>query len=464
MLSLMSGHADALERIDAVLLALGPAQAVDDALRIEQRAYSFQVRSQALNGLGCVDDGLAAAESALASGGLTAAQQGRLLHSMSYSHFQRGDPAAAMPCAKRSLALWQSIGQRRSLARAHGNLGLTAYMLGHIGEGRREMNAALQMAQDMRMHELKRELLLNLAYIDLHEGAPAAALQTLAAAYDSAPGFTQQDHPILILGMQVHAHAHRGELGQALACAEDAHRRATALGGASALADCASMALDLTVDIGDFNFADRLVASLPVRVAGVPNYLRVKLAFNLVHLALARGRLDDAARELAAVRPVAELVQPYDRGYAALRHAELVLARVEASQGADAASAALALLDRWQPETSHVEAVAQMQAARLRAHALQAAGGLDADASLGAAVELACALLADPRTPALAALALRRALMALAPVLPEVGLAQRLRTQQATHVSRMAAELADRPALRVCFVDRWKGVAPRLQR
>ena len=94
---------------------------------------------------------------------------------------------------------------------------------------------------------------------------------------------------------------------------------ALALGDAGALAGCVSMALDLAADIGDFEFSDRLVASLPSGAVVVPKFLRIKLAINLSHLALARGRLHDAERELAAVGDIAALKQDLDTSAGLLR-------------------------------------------------------------------------------------------------------------------------------------------------
>jgi len=452
LLTLMGGSTDALQRIDAVLETLREPGGADDGPRVARRAHALQVRSQALNVIGRPDEGTQAAELALASGGLSAQQQGRLLHSMAYGHFLRNEVPAALRCAERSLALWQSIGLRRSMARAHGNIGLMTSLLGRVADGRQAMRSALQMAEEMRMHELRREMLLNLAYLDLHEGAPQAALATLDAAWDAAETFTRQALAIVIRGMQVHAQMQRGELGIALDLADDTHQRALALGEPAPLADCVSMTLDLATDLGDFDRADALVASLPGGLAAVSAHLRTKLAFNIAHLALARGQLDEAERALAVVGPLTELVQPYDRGFAALRHAELALAR------ADAASA-LAWLDRWQPETTHVEAQALMQAARL--HALRLSGPPQTtQTSARTACADAAATLADARTPALAALSLRRELAAFARAAGDAATAARLGDEQQAQLQRLASTLATRPVQQAVVCARW----PLLQR
>jgi len=167
------------------------------------------------------------------------------------------------------------------MARAHGNIGLMTSLLGRAADGRQAMRAALQMAQEMRMHELRREMLLNLAYLDLHEGAPQAALATLGAAWDAAETFTRESSAIFIRGMQVRSHMQRGELGIALGLADDTHQRALALGEPAPLADCASMTLDLEVA--------RLHA---LRLSGLPHTTQTA----------ARAACADAAATLADAR------------------------------------------------------------------------------------------------------------------------------------------------------------------
>ena len=167
---------------------------------------------------------------------------------------------------------------------AHGNLRLVASLLGCKADARRELNVALQMAEEMRMSELKRELLLNLAYTDLCEGDPQGALRTLAAVHDAAAAFTQQDQLVPIFGMQVHAFTQQGQLGRAHDCVEEALRMALALGDAGALAGCVLMALD------------------------------------------------DAERELAAVGDIAALKQPDDR--AGMRHSGRLNWRWRVARGA----------------------------------------------------------------------------------------------------------------------------------
>lgn len=437
LLSVMRNGADALARIDAVLAALpecpaGDAQGAGAAAR---RAGALLVRSQALNGLGRSAEGVAAAEAALAQGGLAAQQQGRLLHSIVYAHFLGNRIEQALAGAERTLVLWRSTGSRRSMARAYANIGLMQSLLGRNDLARTEMGHAIALAGEMHMHELEREVLLNLAYNDLHDGRPQAALERLSAAWNAAPSFSSHTSPIYIRGMQVHGHAHLGELGAALAMAEDGHRRAVALGAPDALTDCVSMALDLATDLGDFALADRWVASLP-DAALMDSQYRVKLAFNLAHLALARGDPDAAAAELTSLGDVAALAQPNDRDYAALRHAELCLARGDAP-------GALAWLDRGRAEATSIEARALMQAARVRA--LRLLHG-DSDARVTRARREGQTLLAGPaNVPALAALELRSA----------------CGTDLRDELQRLAGSLEGRLAVRDGFIARW---AASLQR
>ena len=193
------------------------------------------------------------------------------------------------------------------------------------------------------------------------------------------------------------------------------------------------LALDLATDVGDFTLADRWVAS-PPEAALMDTQFRTKQAFNLVHLALARGDLCAAAAELLALGDVAALPQPYDRSHAGLRHAELCLACGDAS-------GALVWLDRGQAEAAPIEARALLQAARVSA--LRRLQG-DGHADTGQARADAQALSAGPAAvPAVAALAMRQA----------CGVDQR------DAVLRLAISLADRPAARASFVARWAAAA-----
>jgi tetratricopeptide (TPR) repeat protein len=433
--SLMSACAEALSGIDAVLAAL-PAHSGGPELR---RARALLVRSQALNGCGRPGEGAAAGEAALALDNLPLALQGRLLHSIVYAHFLDSRIGDALAGAERTLLLWRSTGNRRSIARAHANIGLMSSQLGRHDVAKREMGHALALAREMRMHELEREVLLNLAYMDLQEGQPQAALDALESAWNASPTFADSSTPVFIRGMQVHGHAHQGQLGLALSLAEDAHRRAVELDESHALTDCVSMILDLATDSGDFALAERWVASLPARERMESQY-RTKLVFNLVHLALVRGDLAGAEAELQTLGDVAALSQPYDRCYAALRHAELSLARGDGD-------GALAWLARGQPDATHIEARALMLAARMRALALLEGAARSAEADADAARAEAAALLGGPATvPAFAALALCEA----------------CGFERADRVRRLAGSLDVRPAARESFLARW--AAQGLQR
>ncbi len=432
LLTLMRSGAPALARIEAVLATLPSAQPGDGAAAVHRRAMAMLIHSQALNGCGRGAEGAAVAEAALAAPGCPPQIQSRLLYSLVFSCFHESRHEQALSAAERSLALWRSLGNRRSMARAYANIGLIQTGLGRFEAARRGYGQALELACEMRINETQRDVLINLAYIDLHEGMAQAALDRLAAAWNVAPTFSQVTSPVYIRGMQVHGHACLGQLGLAFDLAEDAHRRVAELDAPDAVTDCVSMTLDLATDTGDFALADRWRAILPDE-AVMPPYYRIKLAFNLVHLALARGELEVAEAELKALGDIAALSVPADRGYAALRHAELCLARGDAA-------AALAWLDRGWPEALHIEARALMLAARLRALALLA--GSARSAAADAARAEAAALLGGPATvPAFAALALRRAC------------GEDIREA----VQALAAALGERPAQRECLLDRWTG-------
>lgn len=457
VLSMMRRSAEALARIDEVLQLLAaaaaadPAGAADDASQ-RRLALAWLVRSQALNGLGRGAESIRAAEQALACGALTVAQQGRALHALVYGHFVRNELADARSCAERSLALWQSVGERRLMARAHGNLALVASLIGRRADARLHYDSAINLAREMHMPQLLREQLTNRAYEDLHDGLVAEASASLAEAMDVTASFADPTHRVFILGMQVHAGMQRGDLGAAVAMAREGQRCAMATEIVTVRADLASMALDLTIELDDRAWADALLALLPADVQAIPDNLRLKLALNRARLALARGELDAAGRVLEEAGPIDAMAQPYDRGYAALAHAQRALATGELAQ-------ALSLLDRWQPEATHVDARARMQALRVQAWACRLADAPAADpASVAAADEAfvqGLALRDDERTPAPAALALGAALAALASARGDAATAARLQAQLSERVASLAAGLAD-ASHRRGFSARWR--------
>ncbi len=432
LISVISRSAEALQRIDACLAA----PLVDPA----QRALAAVVRTQALNGLGRTAEAAQVAEAALATAALAPALKAQLLHALIYSHFLRSEPRPALACARRTLALWQSLGHRRSVARAHANIGLLLGMLDDQAGAVRALQQALAIAADLRLVEQQREVSINLAYAHLHLGEPALALAVVQAAWDLSPHFSQLSTPVFFLGMRVQAHYQRGELDAALDCAEQAHARALALGDAHTLVDCVSMALDVYTWIGDHATAMRLIDSLQgVAMEGIPHY-RVKLVFNLVLHALQTGDLAAACAHLTGIGEIDRLQQPVDQASARLRQAELALAEGNAGT-------ALRWLQPLRDMPLHVETWALACAARLAAHT--ALGAADSHE-----LALADAALASGRLPALPALQLQRERRRAALLRGDAHTADRLQASIAAEVARLAASLRARPAEQALFQAR----------
>ena len=433
ILSLFDRSAEALARIDLCLEGPMPSKA--------RHARALMVRTQALNNEGRIDEAMAAGKAALAVGGMTPMQEGQVLHALIYSHFLRDQPQPALAYARRSLALWQSVGARRAMARAHANIGLVLGMLDDVAAAVAELEQAYAIASELNIIDLQRWVANNLADNHLHQGSPHRAIQVVREAWDLSPHFSRLDQPIFFLGMLVQAHYQLGDLGSALKHAEDSRARAVTLDKPLVLADCVSMALDIYTYIGDREGARHLIASLEGRsLDGLEQY-RVKLAFNLVFYALRGGDVAAACAHLATVGEISALQQPGDRANATLRHAQVALAEGDAC-------AALAGLAPMRHVRLQVEVWALACAVRMAAHTMLG----EADA---ADLVLAQAALASGRLPALPALEIKRECHRAAQLSGNMPAAQTWQTEIAADVQRLAESLNARPLQREQFLRLW---------
>lgn len=424
LLSLEHDTAQALRRIDELLAASRP-----DA---DQRAHALLVRSQALNGVGRTAEAVQDAQAALAAAGLSQQRRAALLHSLAYSHFLRDEPGLALVCARRTLAIWRTTGDRGRMARAHANLGLFLSMQDDDDAARVEYQRALQMAGTMHQIDLQREVANNLAYMELKHGRASAALAVVQQAWDLSPHFAMPHRSVFLRGLQVQACTQRGELAAALDAAEDALARARSLEDTLAIADAVSMALDLFCFIGDAEGAARLLAALQGRSMEGLEYMRIKLVFNRVLHALRFGSVAQAREHLALLGDVAALSQPVDRVSGALAHAQLLLAEGRAAE-------ALRWLDDWQPLARHVETALAMAELRLRAAPAEPV-----------ATRQARELLREPAS-VMHALQLRQTLLRQAAG-DELAA---LRAEQAAAIERLAASLRQRPREQALFNAAW---------
>ena len=426
---------DALARIQACL--------AHPALTPVARAQALRVQSQVLSRLGRTDEARAATEAALAAGGLSPLQQGDLLHALSYTHFLAGAPQASLDQARRALAVWQTVGARRQMAQAQASIGRALDMLDERDAAWSALEDAFAQAAALRMVDLQRVVANNLANNRINHGGPARAIQVIREAQALAPHFTMPAMPVFYLGILVQAHAQMGELGTALALADEALDRAIALDETITLADCLLMTLGLRSTLGDAAGVQRLLDTMAGRSLAGLGYFGVKVALELAGHALQQGRRDDARAHLAGVGEVADLGVPPDRAAARQRLAQLALADGDAH-------GALQWLAPLADQVLYTEVQAASCSLRLAAH--QQLGRSDA-----VALRLADQALADERQgrqlPALARLQLLRTRGAAARLSGDAATANRCADAAEVLQSRLANSLG-----------RWQALAPALGR
>lgn len=424
---------DALARIQACL--------VHPTLGAVARAQALRVQSQVLSRLGRTDEARVATEAALAAGGLTPQQQGDLLHALSYTHFLAGAPQASLEQARRALAVWQTVGARRQMAQAQASIGRALDMLDERDAAWSALEDAFAQAAALRMVDLQRVVANNLANNRINHGGPARAVQVIREAQALAPHFTMPAMPVFYLGILVQAHAQMGELGTALALADEALDRAIALDETLTLADCLLMTLGLRSALGDATGVQRLLDAMAGRRLAGLGYFGVKVALEMAGHALQQGRRDDARTHLNSVGDVADLGVPPDRAAARQRLAQLALADGDAQ-------AALQWLAPLAGQVLYTEVQARSCSLRLAAH-LQL-GRTDA-AALALADQ---ALDADDhgrQLPALARLQLLRVRQAAANLADDAATAARCADGAGALQTRLAASLG-----------RWQALAPAL--
>ena len=433
LLSLISRPGEALERIDACLA--GPITLPT------RRAQALMVRAQALNNLGRTAEAIEDGQAALAVGGLSRTQEAQVAYALVFCHFLRSEPQPALAYARRCLQLWQSVGARRSVVRAHANMGLVLGVLGQHDEAIAQLELAYARGGELGMLQSQREVANNLADRFLHLGRPGRALQIAEAALAMSPHFSESKLPAFLNSMKVQAHFQLGELGQALDCAATARALALASQVTSAIVDAISMALDVHTAVGDEAMAAELIDSLEGLDLDGISHFRTKLAFNLIFHALCQGDLGRARQLVEGLGPPAAIEDQQDRIHAHIRHAQVLLAE------ARNAEALKALQPLW---TEKLGAEAQALACTAQLQACAALGPVPpaelarADAALDSGV-----------LPALPALLLRQQRAAAAAQAGDSAGAKRLHAECAAEALRMADSLQGRPALREHFLARW---------
>ena len=417
-------HEAALARLEALLPTL-----TDRPLRLR----ALRLKSQRLSDLLRYDESRAVAEAALEDVGEDRHERANILDSLFVIEFSLGRAGQALELARQALALRKQVGERRMLQRGHSSVGLLLSLCGAADEGLSELQRALTMAEEMHLVERQREVLVNMAKIHGDRGDGVRVLELVEQAWNLAPDFPKPMMRQYLLQARLYSHSLLGQIGQALALAEQALSEAQAGADREALQYAVLGLLTLLVMLGDHERARALLVSMDqhrdLRQMGV------KLHLQRAFLEVREGHVVAARAALAAVGDPARLEDPQDRGNALLHLAAVLRAESDAA-------GAMQALGSWQEEPPNVEWQAHRWAAILRG-----------SAQLGTLAEStwaeARAELAKGTMPALDALELQQALMATAPDEPRRA---QLSLEVDAAVARIAESLADWPEHRKRFL------------
>ncbi|MBL8361929.1 MAG: AAA family ATPase [Rubrivivax sp.] len=392
-LSMMSRYQAAIELTDEVLGVL-PRKA-------PLRAHAMLVRSQALIGLLRLDEGTDEAEAALRLSGSTPAIQADLRAALIWGYHRGGQPQKALPHAQHNLQFARLSGSPRSVARALSNLGLIQSGIGDVRQARHSMEQALDQARLLRMVELQRLLCNNLGNTALERGEPVLAARYADEGIRASATYSGQIQESMLRSVLAQAHYQQGHIEAAKAEAGVSIALARETADSFQLLDSISMTLDIYTTSADYAAADTILALAGPSMPDTKEGARIKLAFNRVRLALAKGDLAHAREVLGHLPRVEELHELTDRQNAAVCWAEYWLAgrptrareALEALDGVTSASAP------W----VHIEVGVRAAAARLMAlahlvqHATAPAPGADAVPGTDLEAELARAAVAADR-------------------------------------------------------------------
>lgn len=185
-----------LNRAGRLRLKLNSPEEALDAYR-QARALLAQTpdpttRIDSLNGLGAAykhlsqcDPALPALRRAIAlseRGGYVAGKAEALLTLSDCQNFR--DHALALQTAREAMALWQSLNDRRWMARTHSAIGHYLMAQSNVTEATRSHEAALLLWSELGVAEERAEALINLGFIEYRKGAWQNALTFFAQAQD----------------------------------------------------------------------------------------------------------------------------------------------------------------------------------------------------------------------------------------------------------------------------------------
>jgi tetratricopeptide (TPR) repeat protein len=425
--------AEALILVDGVL-AQGPHQTPLQARALEVRAMALSNQDRALEAMDAVDKALALPQ-------LDLAQQGRLLGGAFYARYLRGESQQALAYARRSLDVWQRLGNRGWVAKIRSNIGTLLADAGDHDGALVELEAAHAVASELRLVAHQREALMTMLCIASYRGQSTQALALCERYLGLSAAPPDPRHGSCLISFRSCAHYQLGQLGTALQDAEEAHAMALVSGESMCVADSVSMTLDLYTWIGDRAGAAHLLASLQGLPLEGSKYYTVKLAFNRILHALQIGDTAQARQLVDSLGDTQALEQPLDRANAALCEAEVLCAEGQPQ-------AALARLQAWPQPIDHAEIWGRICTLRLTIHNTRA----HIDSGVLAQADAA---LASGHTPALVALQLLRQRQRAAALGGDEPRAHECAQVLAAQVRALAASLQGRAQQRQDFLARW---------
>ena len=225
---LQAGDGTAAARADALIAVAGLSasrDAYDDALaRLaelppalddRQRAASHRVRSEALRGLGRLQESERAAQAALAMSALADDDRARLLDALTMTAMAGGRLHDALGHVETALALSRALGDGWGVARA---MTRRATLLVHLDDPLVAEAALIEAAdttERMGMTGLQRATLFNLCALHSAQSRPEQVLAVARRSWDLQPPMPLEALRTQMRLAFVEAHVALGDLGQA---------------------------------------------------------------------------------------------------------------------------------------------------------------------------------------------------------------------------------------------------------
>lgn len=420
-------------RRDGGAQALALLDALPPTTEPRLRAAALNARSTAMHKLDRPAEACALAEAALATEGLGPDERGRALESLINAKWYLGEFREALALVGQSRALADAVQDRLGTMRAIGREGAILTQLRDLVTAEARLREAAALADTLGMVAYRRNTLFNLCVLQSEQCQHQALLETARTCWALKPPMPLDMQRVLVRMAFAEAHVALGDLGAARGWALGGIDDALALGRAFGAAAVGMTSSELLAVLGESQRLAPLLALLESPDAKVVQVAR-ETWISTAECALMAGQ--QAAGRAARQRVVDAdgIENPRIRMRLAIVDAALVLG------DGDAAGALAQLPPDAAPELND-ELRARVLAVRLRAES----AGPGCSAATLAAADAALGL---PGAHALAALALHRALLAVAST-PERqrGWQQRVRA--------LAATLHDAPPVRAQFEQRW---------